>query len=358
MVDGVDVRTQLEQIAAGTREDLVVARLRDAAGSLGALVGLLDWLEAAGARLISLAPPLDTAAPPGAATVALLREIASWAPARSPGRPGVRHADPELARRIEALRRAGLTLQAIADRLNREGVPTPRGGRGWRPSSVQAALGYRRPRPPAPRRPAAAPAAGTAVTSLIEHLGPLGVFLLMVPESACIPVPSEVTLGFAGFAVSQGWMGLGMAVLAATAGNLVGSLLAYGLGATGLMAHVPGAGTVLERWGGSLAEHGSRGVFTARLMPLARTFVSLPAGAQRIPLGRFVGLTVAGCALWAVLFVLVGLVAGSAWGAVAGVLGKVLLGAGLVLALGAGHRMLTCRSRGSAARGSAASRSQ
>jgi membrane protein DedA with SNARE-associated domain len=178
------------------------------------------------------------------------------------------------------------------------------------------------------------------MTSLIEHLGPLGVFLLMIPESACIPVPSEVTLGFAGFAVGQGWMGLLPAVLAATAGNLVGSLIAYGVGATGLAERLPGARTVVAHWGGSLEAHGSRGVFTARLMPLARTFVSLPAGAQRVPLGRFIALTVAGCALWAVLFVAIGLASGQAWSAVSGVLGKALLGIGLLIALWAAHRAL------------------
>jgi membrane protein DedA with SNARE-associated domain len=181
------------------------------------------------------------------------------------------------------------------------------------------------------------------MTALIQQLGPLGVFLLMVPESACIPVPSEVTLLFAGFAVSQGWMGLAAAVLAATLGNLVGSLIAYGVGASGLAARVPGAGAILDHWGTSLDAHGNRGVFTARLMPLARTFVSLPAGARRVPLGRFVALTSAGCALWAVAFVAVGLFSGSAWAAVSSVLGKVLLGVGLLAAGWAAHRAFAKR---------------
>jgi membrane protein DedA with SNARE-associated domain len=152
-----------------------------------------------------------------------------------------------------------------------------------------------------------------------------------------------VTLGFAGFAVSQGWMNLALAVLAATAGNLVGSLLAYGIGATGLVERVPGARQIVAYWGSSLEAHGGRGVFTARLMPLARTFVSLPAGARRVPLTRFVPLTIAGSALWAVAFVLVGLVAGQAWGAVSSALGKVLLGVGLLLALWGAHRALARR---------------
>jgi hypothetical protein len=132
---------------------LEVRRLRELAGSLPELVQLLDRLEDEGATLCCAEPPLDTATAGGRAAVTLLREVAGWAPSRPPGRPGLRHADPALARRIEELRRAGLTLQAIADRLNADRIPTPRGGEVWRPSSVQSALGYRRPRPPHPPPP-------------------------------------------------------------------------------------------------------------------------------------------------------------------------------------------------------------
>jgi membrane protein DedA with SNARE-associated domain len=167
------------------------------------------------------------------------------------------------------------------------------------------------------------------MTGAIERFGALGVFLLMVPESACIPIPSEVTLLFAGYAVGQGWMSLPLAVLCATAGNLVGSMIAYGLGASGVLARVPVARGILERWEGLLERHGTRAVFTARLLPLARTFVSLPAGALRIELMPFIALTTAGCALWAAGFVLLGVAVGGAWTAVNSVLGRVLLGAGL-----------------------------
>jgi membrane protein DedA with SNARE-associated domain len=169
------------------------------------------------------------------------------------------------------------------------------------------------------------------MTSLIEQFGALGVFLLMVPESACIPIPSELTLLFAGYAVQQGWMSLPLAVLGATAGNLVGSMLAYGLGASGLPRRIPVAGRVLSRWEVLLDRHGTRAVFIARLLPLARTFVSLPAGARRVELGPFLALTAAGCALWAVAFVLLGMVAGTAWSTIDSVLGRVLLGAGLAV---------------------------
>ncbi len=167
------------------------------------------------------------------------------------------------------------------------------------------------------------------MTSVIEQYGALGVFLLMVPESACVPVPSEVTLLFSGFAVHEGWMSLPLAVLAATAGNVVGSLLAYGLGASRLLQRVPVARGVLRRWDGLLGENATRAVFTARLLPLARTFVSLPAGARRVRLAPFVALTTAGCALWATAFVFTGLAVGSAWATVSSVLGRVLLVVGL-----------------------------
>jgi membrane protein DedA with SNARE-associated domain len=86
--------------------------------------------------------------------------------------------------------------------------------------------------------------------------------MLMVPESACIPVPSEVTLLFAGVAVYQGWLSFPLAVLAAAAGNLLGSLLAYALGASGLLARVPGARVVLHRWEGQFERYGTRAVLS------------------------------------------------------------------------------------------------
>ena len=169
------------------------------------------------------------------------------------------------------------------------------------------------------------------MTGVIASYGVLGVFALMVPESACIPIPSEVTLLFSGFSVREGWMSFLAAVLAATTGNVVGSLLAYGLGASRMLERVPGAGGLLHRSEGVLERHGTRGVLIARLLPLARTFVSLPAGARRVPLPAFVALTAAGSAVWAAGLIAVGVLAGTVWVAVSSVLGRVLLGAGLVI---------------------------
>jgi membrane protein DedA with SNARE-associated domain len=171
------------------------------------------------------------------------------------------------------------------------------------------------------------------MTALITSYGAFGVFLLMVPESACIPVPSEVTLLFSGFAVSQHWMSFILAVLAATAGNVVGSLIAYGIGATRLLSRVPGLGTAAASSERMLESRGLRAVFLARLLPLARSFVSLPAGARRVPLVPFIALTTLGCAIWAVAFVVLGVVSGTAWSALSSTIGKAVLIAAALAAL-------------------------
>ena len=172
------------------------------------------------------------------------------------------------------------------------------------------------------------------MTGVIERFGVLGVFLLMVPESACVPLPSEVTLLFSGFAVHQGWMSFPPAVLAATAGNLVGSLLAYGLGATHLLQRLPIARTVLGRWDGLLERHGTRAILIARLLPLARTFVSLPAGERRVPFVPFIALTIIGCALWALAFIVIGVLTANAWTAVDSIAGRALLAIGVLTLAG------------------------
>jgi membrane protein DedA with SNARE-associated domain len=97
-------------------------------------------------------------------------------------------------------------------------------------------------------------------------------------------------------------------------------------------------GTVLGRWEGLIEHRGTRAVLSARLMPLARTFVSLPAGAMGVPLGSFVALTILGCSLWAAGFMLVGLLVGAAWSEISSLVGRVLLVVGIgVLAFSVLH---------------------
>ena len=171
------------------------------------------------------------------------------------------------------------------------------------------------------------------MTALVAQLGPLGVFLLMVPESACIPLPSEVTLLSAGFGVHQGWISFPVAVAMATAGNVVGSLFAYWLGRRKLLSKLPrNGGAVVARCERLLERSGERTVFTARLLPLARTFISLPAGHVGIPLPRFVLLTTAGCAIWSAGFILAGDLAGAGWEQIASTAGRVSLVIGALVA--------------------------
>lgn len=160
VVRGGSLESVLERVAEGEFSTLVVVRLRAVGGSLRELIALLDWLQDVGARLVATDVDLDTASVAGRRTVAALREIVRWehepGPGRAPrGRPGLTVRAPELSERIAGMRERGLSLQAIAEALDADGVPTPRGGRHWRPSSVQAVLGYRRPppRPPLPPLP-------------------------------------------------------------------------------------------------------------------------------------------------------------------------------------------------------------
>jgi DNA invertase Pin-like site-specific DNA recombinase len=149
----------LEQIAEGHAAGLVVSDLRRLSCSLGDLGPLMAWFREAEATLIALDLDIDTSTAKGqhvANTLIALsahkhdrvahrfRTAGAARNGRSNGRPAVSH-DPDLLDRIAAMRAANMTLQAIADRLNAEGVPTLRGGAQWRPSSIQSALGYRRP---------------------------------------------------------------------------------------------------------------------------------------------------------------------------------------------------------------------
>ena len=151
----------LELLEMGEASCLVVTSLDRLSRSAANVGTLIDWVDELGARLVVIDIDLDTSTEQGRiAARALARvgalerehgarsglpEPAAERTGRAGGRPAV--ADrPLLQRRIATMRASGMTLQAIADTLNREGVPTLRGGAEWRPSSVQAAAGYKRPR--------------------------------------------------------------------------------------------------------------------------------------------------------------------------------------------------------------------
>jgi membrane protein DedA with SNARE-associated domain len=156
--------------------------------------------------------------------------------------------------------------------------------------------------------------------NVIDALGLPGIFGLMLAESACIPIPSEATMLFAGFGVSKGDYSLFEIVVAGVLGNLAGSWIAYGVGYYGRIDLLEKHGRKLhikkshlewaDRW---FQRHGDATVFFTRMLPIIRTFISLPAGVARMPFWRFTGFTLAGCIPWVLLLGFIGKQAGDRW---------------------------------------------
>ena len=157
-------------------------------------------------------------------------------------------------------------------------------------------------------------------TNVVGDLGLPGIFLLMLLESACIPIPSEATMLFAGFNVDKGEYSLFAVTLVGSLANLAGSWLAYAVGYYGRLELVERHGNKLhikqahldwaDRW---FARYGDATVFFTRMLPIIRTFISLPAGVARMPFWRFSVLTLAGCVPWVFLLAFTGKQAGSRW---------------------------------------------
>ena len=156
-------------------------------------------------------------------------------------------------------------------------------------------------------------------TEFIGSAGELGVFLLMVLESACIPVPSEAIMLFAGFSVSEGEMTLFGIVAAGVLGNLVGSWIAYAVGYYGRidlleknkLIHIsPKHLKWADDW---FARYGNATVFFSRMLPIIRTFISLPAGVARMPFWRFTAYTLLGSIPWVLMLAIVGEKVGDNW---------------------------------------------
>lgn len=155
---------------------------------------------------------------------------------------------------------------------------------------------------------------------VLSELGLPGVFLLMVLESALVPIPSEVVMVFAGFLVYRGRFGLIESVAAGSLGNLVGSLLAYYLG-------LSAGRSFLLRYGRYLlvSEHhllaaerffqrsGRLAVFVGRMLPAVRTVISFPAGVARMSVRDFTVLTFLGSIPWNLLLVTAGYYLGENW---------------------------------------------
>lgn len=161
---------------------------------------------------------------------------------------------------------------------------------------------------------------GQFVTNLIGSLGYAGVFVAMAIESACIPLPSEIILPFTGYMVFTGHFNLITATIVATLGNLFGALVAYYIG-------VWGGRPFLQRYGKYLfikekelawterifSRYGEVTVFVGRILPVVRTFISLPAGIARMNPFKMALYTFLGALPWCLLLIFTGEKLGENW---------------------------------------------
>ncbi len=158
-----------------------------------------------------------------------------------------------------------------------------------------------------------------AGTDFISATGLPAVFVLMALESACLPVPSEAIMLFAGSSVAAGELSLFGIVAAGVLGNLVGSWAAYAVGyyarldllEKNKLIHLP---PKYLKWADDWFErYGDATVFFTRMLPIIRTFISLPAGIAKMPFWRFTVLTLLGCIPWVLMLSLVGKSVGDNW---------------------------------------------
>lgn len=163
------------------------------------------------------------------------------------------------------------------------------------------------------------------IIEIISSAGYFGIFLLMTIESACIPLPSEITMPFAGFLVSQGKLDLMATAVVGGLGNLFGSLIAYFIGFYGQEVFVQ---KLIRKWGKYFLitmgdynkseqwfrKYGEIIVFFSRLLPAIRTFISLPAGIAKMNIKKFIIYTFIGSFFWSLFLTYVGMILGQNWG--------------------------------------------
>jgi membrane protein DedA with SNARE-associated domain len=161
---------------------------------------------------------------------------------------------------------------------------------------------------------------GAFIIGVISSMGYGGVVLLMAIESACIPLPSEVTMPFAGYLVSRGELTLWGVALAGAVGCVVGSLVAYAVGAWGGRRFMQKYGryvlisqrdlALADRW---FERHGDITILVGRLLPVVRTFIAFPAGIARMAMGKFLFYTFIGSLIWCWALAWVGQRLGEHW---------------------------------------------
>lgn len=178
----------------------------------------------------------------------------------------------------------------------------------------------------------------------VIQYGLVAIFLLMLAESACIPFPSEVTMLVGGWYAATGDLNFAWVVAAGVGGNLVGSWVAYGVGRTY-------GRELLDRYGKYILirahdidraeiwwdRYGDAATFFSRLLPVIRTFISLPAGIAKMPFGKFSLYTTLGCIPWTLALAYLGVVVKDNWERVLGFFDVPTLIIGGLLVVAAGY---------------------
>lgn len=190
------------------------------------------------------------------------------------------------------------------------------------------------------------------VVNIISLFGYFGVFLAMAIESACIPLPSEIILPFTGYLVYLGRFSLWQATIAATLGNLFGALIAFYIG-------LWGGRPFIKRFGRYIFIHerelsnaenlfGRRGevtVFIGRLLPVVRTFISLPAGIARMNAVKMAIYTLAGALPWCLILIIIGKKLGENWNTLKPLFHRLDLVVGILIIILLGYWMFKRRSK-------------
>lgn len=165
------------------------------------------------------------------------------------------------------------------------------------------------------------------IISFISNTGYYGIFVLMTLESMLIPIPSEVTMPFAGFLSYSGVLNFWLVVLIGALANLAGSIIAYYIGYVWEEKLIKNS---IKRYGKFLLvsesefdkasswfnKYGSSIVFFSRLLPIVRTYISLPAGIAKMKFLKFCTLTFFGSLLWSFFLAYIGFTFGQNWGAI------------------------------------------
>lgn len=195
-------------------------------------------------------------------------------------------------------------------------------------------------------------------THVVADLGLPGVFLLMALDATGIPIPSEVTMLFAGFDVFKGHNTLVGVILAGVVGDIVGGSVAYAIGYYGRLellerhgakVHItPERLALAERW---FERFGTPAIFFSRMVPVVRSFISFPAGAARMPYARFLVLSTLGVLPWVAGFAILGREVGSQYPSIQNKLHYVDLAVAALIVVGAIYLIVRNRRARPAPRG-------